>query len=513
MNASRSSQIVSGADARDVVRRALAISTRAIGATLGPDGLVTVSEEAGGVCVSREGVDVARRFADMQGPGSIATRIVEEGLSALTRDVGEGASRTACLTDALYMATARHIQAGIPGKALVEGLRAAGQQVCTALRAQAVSLESTRPIVESACHDVEITELLAGMDASLLRDGVVLASEGNRPGFEVACYDGYAIDITADVVGPDRSERSLRHELGVVHVLVANEVIDDFGDLVPVLEQFALKGKALLIVARGITGKAREAIVLNRRALSMHLVGVAPSAVGEHAIHALEDLCVATGATLVSEETGLSMRTVQPTMLGKAMRCVIENGKALLIDPAGAPASRERRRRALLGEAERVKYLSLDRERLERRAARLSGRWSEIRVGAFTTAQGARRLSAVNSALASVRAAAREGVVAGGGQAVERAMSEVAAMLRRQGSAGAGVAADADIDAVREACAHILSTAGRAIRTRLASNAGVAPDAFRVPAGVVDPVSATIRIVQTALSLALSLLTVEVMIC
>jgi chaperonin GroEL (HSP60 family) len=284
--------------------------------------------------------------------------------------------------------------------------------------------------------------------------------------------------------------------------LVVNEVVRDFGPLARVLEQFALHSKSLVIVARGFEGPARATLSANRAALRMHVLGLIPSEVGEQAMQLLDDLCAATGATVISEETGTSMANVRPTALGRSARLIVERGRAVFSTPGGDSENIRHRSALLLAQAESQRYLTLDREKLQRRAARLVGDSAVLRVGGHTQWETDQRVEGACAALAALAAAASSGVVEGGGQAL-LAVADSLLELR----------ANSDSDA-RRAAINCIAAGCRSVAARLAVNASCISSKtdfeFRA---VVDPLSTTLAIMRHAISVAATMLTVEVLIC
>jgi chaperonin GroEL (HSP60 family) len=285
-----------------------------------------------------------------------------------------------------------------------------------------------------------------------------------------------------------------------VHVLVVNETLDDFGPLARVMEQFVSHAKSLVVIARGIQGAARATLAANRSGLGMHVLGLMPADTGSSAMHVLEDLCTMTGATLISEETGISIHGARPAMLGRAGRLVVQGGRAIFVEPAGERGVIANRRDLIAREAATQRYVALDRERLLRRAARMAGGWGELRVAGRTAWETAECMNGASAALAATRAASG-GVVAGGGLA----LMQLADALIAEHPAHATVAKDAALEALVRGC--------RSITTRIAGNAGVELGALTIPPDVADPLSTTLAILRHAISLATILLTIEVLIC
>ncbi len=254
-------------------------------------------------------------------------------------------------------------------------------------------------------------------------------------------------------------------------------------------------------MARGIEGVALDTLAANRKGLGLHVLGLVPADAGVRAAGVLEDLAIATGATLIVAETGHSLASARPSMLGRATRLIVAGKRAVFASPEGDPQAVAQRRRRLLIEAEAQRHLEYDRSHLERRASRLGGNWGELRIGGRTQWETGQRVEGGKAAFAALRAAAASGVVRGGGAA----LCEVAHELERHLPELTPEVQRAAVQAVASGC--------RAVSRRLAHNAGVEPAALVVPDDIVDPLSTTQAIVRRALSVAATMLTIEVLIC
>jgi chaperonin GroEL len=228
------------------------------------------------------------------------------------------------------------------------------------------------------------------------------------------------------------------------------------------------------------------------------VLGLVPSEAGIEAMHLLDDLFAATGATVVSEETGTSIANVRPAMLGYAKRLVVESGRAVFSDANGDADIIRNRRMLLTSQALAQRYLALDRERLERRAARLAGEWAVLRVGGPTRWEAEHRADGARAALAALAAADESGVVAGGG----RALCAIGALLEAMRAQHVSDARRAALDCIAVGC--------RAVAAHIDRNAGATSHETYRP---VDPCSTTLAILQHAISVAATMLTVEVLIC
>lgn len=478
------------------------MGVRAIGSSLGPNARGLMFDGGSGrPLYSASGLDIARRVTEESGAGSVALRILRDALRQVKRELDDGTTRTACIAVALYVEATKHIAAGTPPALLNKAIQQLQSEFPPIVDAQRSQPPDDFDIARCAYADEKVALAVSAAFSQLPEKGAIDVQQSGEPGIRLERYSGYCLDVLPEAVGASVEEQGLRLEMDAVHVLVVNEVLREFGPLARILEQFALHSKSLVIVARGFEGVARATLSANRSALRMHVLGLIPSEVGEQAMHLLDDLCAATGATVVSEETGTSMANVRPSMLGRASRLVLEHGRAIFSGSNSDAKVIQDRRTLLLAQAESQRYLALDREKLQRRAARLGGDWAALHVGAHTQWESEQHVEGARAALAALAASASSGVVEGGG----RVFSAVAESLMKLRAESVCDVRRAAIDCVAAGC--------RSVPVQLAINAGgsaVEPDfQYRT----VDPLSTTLAILQHAVSVAATMLTVEVLIC
>jgi chaperonin GroEL len=502
MQAVSTSTIVTGAKARVLVLRALSMGARAIGSSLGPNGRGLLYDGgSGGPQHSSSGLDIARRVTEESGAGTVALRILRDALWDVQRDLEDGTARTACIAVAIYAEAAKHISHGTAPALLCKEIQQLQSEMPALVEVQRCEAADGFDVARSACADEDIARTLSDAYCASSEKGAIDIQQGTGSDVKLERYSGYCLDVVPEAAGLSTEEQGLRVEMDSAHVLVVNEILSDFGPLARILEQFALHSKALVIVARGFEGAARSTLAANRAALRMHVLGLIPAEVGEQAMHLLDDLCVATGATVISEETGTSMANVRPSMLGRTSRLILERGRAIFSEPSGDVNAIHARRALLFGQAASQRYLALDREKLQRRAARLAGNWAVFRIGGRTHWEREQRVGSARAALAALAASRASGVVAGGGQA----LLAVAASIMSLKADSAGDVRRAALDSIAAGC--------RAVAAQLTGNAGSSVVESEFKYQTVDPLSTTVAILQHAISVAATMLTVEVLIC
>ena len=517
-------RVLTGAAARQVLLASVLRSVRAIGPSLGPHGRALLYDQgSGGVGFACDGVTIAQEVADTEGARSVGARILKETLFAAHRDLGDGSARLACMLGAMLEEGHKLVAAGHAPGMLADQVLEVSRHAIGMIGEQICATPSLESVAAAAITDEAIARAVVDAVSRVGSNGVIDVKEHWREGVAVEVGTGFVLDaaLPSEHLQPDPPATAL--ELEDVFVLVVDEIVSEFGRFAPILEGFASRKKALALVGRDVGGSALEAIVRNRRELGLHVVALKPTDVSARAGQVLQDLAIATGATLISTELGRTLENAKPSMLGRARRLRFAKGRALFADPAGDRAEIEQRRAELAAEAERVKYLSFDREHALRRAARLAGAWGEISVGGRTKPETALALGEARAALACVQAAIASGVVAGGGAALVR----VAEAIRQ----GAGTGSLEERAARRCVACGLEAVAGQIARNagrdpgewiaRLRAQDGRSVDtdarggasASSISEGVVDPYSITCGIVGRAASAAATLLRAEALIC
>jgi chaperonin GroEL len=489
-------RVIVGAEARREITRSLQRSLSAILPSLGMDARTVLYDRGGSVTTAWTGFEIAREAADDAGARSIGARILKETLAEARRELGDGTARLACILCGTFIEGAKLVAAGIDPGQLAEEMLALQDRLHALLAANLLAAPSLRSLASAAGADEELSAALAEALAHVGPEGIVELKPGFRPRISLRTGEGFIFDVTpvSSWLGPQAEEHVACEE---PHILVVNDIVSDLGRMTSLLEQFATRGKTLAIFARGIRGHALEVLIHNRKNSGLHVVALAPAEVAAQAALALEDVAVATGATVIDVALGTSLDGLRPTMLGGAGRVSVTNGRALLADPRGKAEDVAAHRRRLDAERERQRYLALDRERLERRSSRLGGRWAELQIAARTQMETDARLETARAALACAQAG-RSGAVAGGGSSLRH----VAASLSAE-------------------AATLPAGAARAARLCIARGCMVAADGIvgmgaiqdaDAPA-VVDPISVTSGVLRRAVSAAATMLRIEAIVC
>jgi chaperonin GroEL len=479
-------EIVTGPSLHRLLDVSLRPVIRAIGLTLGPEGRTVlyehgprdVAEAATGFVVSRE-MPIPR---DVRG---VAPRLLKETLFAADRDFGDGTARLALIAGRCFSAGAREIAGGVALRPLCESMVGVSGKVTACLTEAQTPVVDLLAVARSAGVTPALAEELAALVRELGPDASIDVKENTSRGIEVTKAQGFVLEA-----------KPIAHEalteLSSPSVLVADEIIHDFGSLAAVLEGFANKRKPLVIVARDITDAALATLKRNQKAEIVTVAALLLAETGQRAADSLEDLAIATGATLIAERFGVKLESLRPSMLGQTAGFRFADGKAMFIEPKGKAEDIALRRSLLAAEAQKARYLSYDRELSERRRRRLGGQWCELRIAGDTPRATAGFITDARAALRSMQSALRQGAVQGGGALY----GEIA--VRLQAETGGEI---------ERMAANAVAQGLLAIPRHLAANAGALEGRMRHGYGPVqDPLALTKNIVDQGVALAVALL-------
>ena len=233
----------------------------------------------------------------------------------------------------------------------------------------------------------------------------------------------------------------------------------------------------------------------------------------------LQDIAALTGGTVITEDLGISLESVQLSDLGRAKRIVIEKENTTVVEGAGKSADIKGRVEQIRRQIDETTS-DYDREKLQERLAKLAGGVAVIRVGAATETEMKEKKARVEDALHATRAAVEEGIVPGGGVALLRAIAKL------DGVKGSTEGETMGVNLVRrsleEPLRQIASNAGfegavvvegvLAKKGNYGFNAATEEYGDMVAMGIIDPAKVVRSALSNAASIASLLLTTEALV-
>jgi chaperonin GroEL len=508
--------------ARAALQRGAALVADTVAVTLGPRGrTVVLDKKFGPPLISNDGVTIAREVELEDHFENMGAQLLKE-VAIKTNDIaGDGTTTATVLARAMLDEGLRNLAAGAPPNELRRGMMAASDAAVASIRSRSHPVkggDDIRRVATISSGDEVIGAMIADAFDKVGKEGVVSVEDGTGIDTEVEVVEGMQFDrgyISAHLVTDTQNMESV---LGDARVLVTDAKISSVQDLLPSLELVMRAGRPLLIIAEDVQAEALATLVVNRARGTFSVMAVKAPAFGERRDAILQDIAVLTGATVISEKTGLRLDAVRDEQLGVAGRVTVTKDNTTIVRGGGTKAAIEGRSSEIRQQIEETTS-DWDREKLQERLARLTGGVAVVKVGAATEVAMKERKARVEDALAATRAAIEDGVVVGGGVALLRAIPKIEA-LDLQGTERIG--ADIVARALREPLRIIASNAGlegQVVVNEVAGSEGdhgfdAATETYGnlIERGVIDPTKVVVSALTHAVSIATIVLSTEALI-
>ena len=420
-------EILFDVEARDKIKKGVDSLASAVSVTLGPKGRnVVIDKKFGAPTVTKDGVTVAKEI-DLTDPvENMGAQLVKEVASKTADAAGDGTTTATVLAQAIYGAGIKSVAAGANPMDLKRGIDAAVKVVVSNLKEQAQPIDKTEEIAQvatiSANNDSEVGSRIAEAMKVVGKDGVITVEEAKGTEDELKTVEGMQFDrgylSPYFVTNADKMEVELENPLILIH----DKKISALKDVLPVLEKSQQTGRPLLIIAEDVDGEALAALVVNKIRGSLKIAAVKAPGFGDRRKAMLEDIAVLTGGTVISDEQGYQLENADIPMLGQAEKVVIDKDNSTIVNGAGDSDQIKARVNQIKAQIESTSS-DYDKEKLQERLAKLSGGVAVIYVGAATEVEMKEKKDRVDDALHATRAAVEEGIVAGGGTALVRALN------------------------------------------------------------------------------------------
>jgi chaperonin GroEL len=509
--------------ARRALERGVNALADAVKVTIGPRGRnVVIDKKYGAPTITNDGVTIAREIELTDPAENLGAQLAKE-VATKTNDIaGDGTTTATVLAQAMVREGLRNVAAGAAPMDLKKGIDAAVQAVADKLLDTAREITDKDEVAHVAtisAQDRAIGELIAEAMDKVGKDGVITVEESNAMGLELEFTEGLQFD--KGYISPYMVTDNERMEavLDSPYILITQGKIGAITELLPLLEQVAQSGKALLVIAEDVEGEALSTLVVNKIRGTFTSVAVKAPGFGDRRKAMLDDIATLTGAQVVSPDVGLKLDQVGLEVLGTARRVTVTKDDTTVVDGAGDAQAVADRIRQIKAEIENTDS-DWDREKLQERLAKLAGGVCVIRVGAATEVELKEKKHRLEDAISATPAAVEEGIVAGGGAALVHAARVLDGGLGLSPDQETGVALVRR--AVVEPLRWIAENAGHEGYVVVAKvqelgenqglNAATGEYVDLLAAGIIDPVKVTRSALQNAASIAGMLLTTETLV-
>jgi chaperonin GroEL len=512
-------------DARDKMLRGVDILANAVKVTLGPKGRnVVLDKSFGAPRITKDGVTVAKEIELEDKFENMGAQMVREVASKTNDVAGDGTTTATVLAQAIVREGAKSVAAGMNPMDLKRGIDIAVSAVVKDLEKRARKVGSSAEVAQvgtiSANGDETVGKMIAQAMQKVGNEGVITVEEAKSLDTEVEIVEGMQFD--RGYISPyfiTNAEKMIA-ELEDAYILLHEKKLSGLQAMLPLLEAVVQTGKPLVIISEDVEGEAIATLVVNKLRGGLKVAAVKAPGFGDRRKAMLEDIAILTGGQLISEDLGIKLETVTPTMLGRAKKVVIEKEKTTIIDGAGKSKDIEARVQQIKAQIEETTS-DYDREKLQERLAKLAGGVAVIKVGGATEVEVKEKKDRVEDALNATRAAVEEGIVPGGGVALLRARRAVGRLTNENSDVQAGInivlkAVEAPIRQIAENSGVEGSiVVGKIIENKSETfgfDAQTEEYVDMIEQGIVDPAKVVRAALQDAASVAGLLVTTEAMV-
>lgn len=512
-------EILFNEDARRALGRGVDALANAVKVTLGPKGRnVVLDKKFGAPTITNDGVTIARDIELSDPFENMGAQLVKE-VATKTNDVaGDGTTTATVLAQAMIQEGMRNVAAGANPMILKKGIELAVKTLVEEIKKKSIKVNGKEDIAQVAsvsAGDTEIGGLIAEAMEKVGNDGVITVEESKGLQTDLSVVEGMQFDrgyiSPYMVTDPDKMEAVMNDP----YILITDRKISAIADMLPTLEKVVKQGNELLIIAEDLDGEALATLVVNKLRGTFKAVAVKAPGFGDRRKAMLEDIAILTGGTVITEDMGRKLDSVELEDLGTARQVRVSKDETVIIDGAGDNEAIKQRVAQIKNQVEETTS-EFDKEKLQERLAKLSGGVAVIEVGAATEVELKDKKLRIEDALNATRAAVEEGIVAGGGTTLIDILPALET-LKEEGDVQTGI--NLVKRAVEEPLRQIAYNAGLegsvVVERVKNTDAGVGFNALTeeyvdmVKAGIVDPAKVTRSALQNAASIASLVLTTE----
>ncbi|MBR2674529.1 MAG: chaperonin GroEL [Mogibacterium sp.] len=488
--------------------------------TLGPKGRnVLIERSYGSPLITNDGVSIAKEIELEDQMENMGAQLVKE-VATKTNDVaGDGTTTATLLAQSIIREGFKNVTAGANPMILKKGIAEAVDAAVDYLKGDAKQVndkESIAQVASVSANDAEIGELIAEAMEKVGKDGVITVEESKTIGTSLDIVEGMQFDrgyLSPYMANNEKMEAVMSKP----YILLTDKKISNIQDIIPLLEGIMKAGSSLLIVAEDVEGEALATLVLNKLRGTLDVVAVKAPGFGDRRKAMMEDIAVLTGGVVISEELGYELNEATVDMLGQAETVKVNKDNTVIVNGAGSKEDLDARIAQIKAELEETSS-DYDKEKLQERLAKLSGGVAVINAGAASETELKEKKLRLEDALNATKAAVEEGIVAGGGVSLIRAIeavSKYAEKLDGDMRTGARIVERALEEPVRQIAENagfdgaVVVAAVKNAEGDTGFNASNETYEDMIKAGIVDPVKVTRSALQNAGSVAGMLLTTE----
>lgn len=524
-----SKQIRYSEDARKRIKKGIDKVANTVKVTLGPKGRNVVLDKGfGAPMITNDGVTIAKEIELGDKFENIGAELIKEVAEKTNDAAGDGTTTSTVITQAIIWEGLKFIETGINPIGVRHGMEEAKDEIIKILRKNSKKINSREEVAQVAtisAESKEMGEMIADVMDEVGKDGVITVEESQTFGLSKEITEGMNFNkgyISPYMITDGASQKA---ELKDSYILITDKKISSISEILPLLEKLAQAGKKeLVIIAEDLDGEALATLVVNKLRGVLNVLAIKAPEFGDTKKEILSDLAILTGAKVVSEDTGMKLEKTDLSVLGHAQKVIATKDDTTIVGGKGKKKDIEARINQIKAQVE-ASDSSYDKEKLQKRAAKLSGGVAVIRVGAASETELTYMKHKMEDALAATKAAVEEGIVAGGGTALVKAVSVLVVKDNQSGSHEYKAGYETLLKALSEPLKQIVANAGKkdsaVVLNKILENKSMNygynanEDRFEddmIKAGIIDPLKVTRTALENAVSVAAMLLTTEAVV-
>ena len=515
-------QISFNRDAREKLKAGIDALANAVKVTLGPKGRnVVIQKSFGAPAITKDGVTVAKEIELEDPVENMGAQMVKEVASKTADAAGDGTTTATVLAQAMVTAGLKNVAAGANPMDLKRGMDKAVKAAVKHLQGQSEVIGNDYKKIQqvaaiSANNDEEIGTLIADAMKRVTKDGVITVEEAK--GTDTYVEEVIGMQFDRGYLSPYfvTNAETMVAEYENPAILIYDKKISNMQEIVPILEKVVGAGRSLLIIAEDIESQALGVLVVNRLRAQLKVIAVKAPGFGDRRKAMLEDIAILTGGTVISEEKGYKLESVEMEHLGTCEKITVDKDNTTVVNGAGQQADIDARVGQIKQQIETTTS-DYDKEKLQERLAKLAGGVAVLYVGAATEVEMKEKKDRVDDALHATRAAVEEGIVPGGGVALVRAISSLRNLKGTNEDENIGIQiVKKSLESPLRTISENSGVEGSVVLQRVARSKGdmgynARTDKFEnlKKAGVIDPTKVTRVALENAASISGMVLTTE----
>ncbi|MDO9231325.1 MAG: chaperonin GroEL [bacterium] len=522
-------QIEIGVDARKKIKLGIDKVANTVKTTLGPRGRNVILDKGfGSPTITNDGVSIAKEIELEDKFENIGAGLIKEVASKTNDVAGDGTTTSTVMTQALAHEGLKFVETGMSPIEIRRGMEMAKNDVVEILSKNSKKVSSKEEISQVAtiaAESKEMGDMIAEVMEEVGKDGVITVEESQTFGFSKEIVEGMNFDkgyVSPYMITDIETQKA---ELKDPYILITDKKISAIAEILPILEKIAQGGKKeLVIIADDVDGEALATLVVNKLRGIINVLAIKAPEYGDGRKAMLEDIAILTGGQVITEEKGLDLKKTEIAMLGQAQKVVATKDDTTIVGGKGKKEEIETRVAQIKKQAENSDN-DYDKEKLQKRIAKISGGVAVIKVGAATETELTYIKHKMEDALSATRAAVEEGIVAGGGVALAKASKELGAKDHTDKSYDYKAGYETLIRSLGEPLKQIVANAGKkdsgVVLDKVIESAGInfGYDAMEdkyvedmLKAGIIDPLKVTRTALENAVSVSAMLLTTEAVV-